>query len=938
PAEDVKRGHLIVREDGGLTVAKSVKFGVTDTHRDLPGLLSPAVAEGLPEELLSSSEPPTKEDLKNEIEFKARKLNEERNYSLDEAVSLYKLLEMLGNTDRRLGKKTSIASWYTGAYVHGGVAGTRTNMKEFPHTTKFLVSLAKHYCGEVEFTALGLAMNAQLGLHRDLHNYGPSKNYVLPLHDFEKGALWVQDDDVNEHDGVEKELPSGKKVKGRLIEMEKGRPVYFSPRKWHEVQPWVGERLVLLLYTPRATKLHMDSVEFLEVFQTFVQGCTRDDAHDEELPLPAMDTQTCCARSLSDNLPVEDMGFNVNHQALTEEVENPDDEDYMDEGLSAFPSPHIKMMRQEQKPVEGCAEEEDYSFLRPQTPEELPPLPDHVEVAHNGVAATVRKMVKKAEVQYTKNIESLLDDVKESGKFLEVTHNVSLGDVRKNLEAWKPSALKEFKNLKDSKKAFSVKRRDELPPGCRIDDSNFDLFAAGVDATSLRTLLAANARKPWKIGTTDVRQAFVLAKWLGQPVALEPPAIAYELGLASQGQVWFVEQAIYGLRESPALWSRFRDEQLKLARWNMDVEGVPTTTRLQQMVSDNQVWKIVVDGGDDKVFGYVVVYIDDLLIHAEEGAMRSFFDWVSAKWEVDALDVLDYDHPIRFLGMEMHRVPGGVELAQEGFINEILRSHGHQGGRSQSQGPRETLILSDEEERALIDAQPSNVNPKDPQVKEAQRRVGELLWLMGRTRPDLQHTVSIMAARITRCPGMVNKVGSRLLDYLNETKHYRLAFTQDSEEIATQLDIYTDSSFAPSGGRSQGAAAVFYGRSPIVWRAGRQQLVTLSTAESELLETVEGTLLGLSTRGLLTELLGRELPLVVWADNLAAVALLTTSSGSWRTRHLRLRSNWVREMAKNQELAIKHVSGEFQRADLGTKPFTRERLRQLVAMWSMIDR
>ena len=587
------------------------------------------------------------------------------------------------------------------------------------------------------------------------------------------------------------------------------------------------------------------------------------------------------------------------------------------------------------------------------------------------VRSQLKRMVKKAEVQYTHNIEALLKEHENSGKPLEVTHTVSLNEVKKDIEKWRESALKEFSNLKDVKRAFTVKRKRDLPPDCRLvpckgvytvkpDKSetgfrrktrfvacgnhmpegmnSFDLFAAGLDATSLRIMLSYNAKRPWKLGTTDVRQAFVLAKWLGQPVALEPPGIAYELGLASPGEVWFVEQAIYGLRESPALWSKFRDQQLKLARWEVEVDNVKVTMKLEQMVSDNQIWKMVrADQESSEIYGFGLVYIDDLLIHAQEEAMQGFFRWVSAKWEVDALDVLEFDHPIRFLGMEVRRVQGGIELSQEGFINEILRSYQHKGGRSFSQGPRETLLLSDEEERALINAEQMTIDSKDPALKEAQKRVGELLWLVGRTRPDLQHTVSIMASRITRCPAMVNKVGERFLDYLNESKYYRLAFTEPEEPVK-ELDVFTDSSFAPSGGRSQGAAVIFYGSNPIVWRAGRQQLTTLSTAESELLEAVEGTLLGLSTRGLMTELTGKEMPLTIWVDNQAAIALLTTSSGSWRTRHLRLRSNWVKEMYQRQEISIKYVPGELQRADLGTKPFTRERLRQLVEMWNIKDR
>ncbi|CAE7934645.1 RE1, partial [Symbiodinium sp. KB8] len=848
-------------KDGGLTVAKSVKFGVFEPNKDFKGILSPAVAEGLPEEEEIVEEPPTRVELREEIEFRARKLLEEENFSLEEVVNLYKLLELRGDSDTRLGKKTKITSWYTGAFVHGGVAGVRANLKEFPHTTTYLVKVAKHFCGEVNFSALGIAKNAQLGLHRDSHNYSLSKNYVIPLVDVEGGSLWVQDDDVEEASAVHKAFANGKVVRGKCIEFKKGSPMEFSPRRWHEVQPWVGERLVLLMYTPRATKLSNESVEALK-----------------------------------------EVGFGVDPQSLVHSEENPPDDDEHREPPRDSPTAAIKMLHVCPDPEEeACAfveieENEAFQGSGSNTPAR------HLQQAFQKepLEVTLRKAIKKAEVQYTAGIEDLLNDLKKDGKPLEVTHNVSLQDVRKNIGAWKQSALKEFTNLTEVKQAFRVVKRNELPSNCRIvpckgvytvkpdkselgyrrktrfvacgnhvpeGEGDFDLFATGVDATSLRTMLAVNARKPWRTGTTDVRQAFVLAKWRGDPVAMEPPGIALELGLATPGDMWYVEQAIYGLRESPALWSQFRDEQMRMARWTMEVEGENVTMMIEQMITDNQIWKIVrEDQPQGEVYGHIMVYIDDLLIHAAEQAMHGFFQWVSKKWEVDALDILDYDHPIRFLGMELHRVKNGIELSQEGFIGEVLRAHHHKGGRSHSQGPKETLLLTDEEEQALIQAEPTQRDPKDPAVKEAQRRVGELLWLMGRTRPDIQHTESIMAARLLRCPEMVNKIGERLLDYLNETKHYRLAFTQDEEDVVRGLDIFTDSSFAPSGGRSQGAAAVFYGNNPLVWRSGRQQLTTLSTAESELVESVEGTLLGLSTRGKITRNELKELQCLLQLD------------------------------------------------------------------------
>ena len=71
-----------------------------------------------------------------------------------------------------------------------------------------------------------------------------------------------------------------------------------------------------------------------------------------------------------------------------------------------------------------------------------------------------------------------------------------------------------------------------------------------------------------------------------------------------------------------------------------------------------------------------------------------------------------------------------------------------------------------------------------------------------------------------------------------------------------------------------------------MWRSARQAMVTLSTAESELVEGIEGTLMGLSIRDFVTELNGNVPTLQLHVDNQAAIALLQGSSGSWMTRHL----------------------------------------------------
>ena len=245
--------------------------------------------------------------------------------------------------------------------------------------------------------------------------------------------------------------------------------------------------------------------------------------------------------------------------------------------------------------------------------------------------------------------------------------------------------------------------------------------------------------------------------------------------------------------------------------------------------------------------------------------------------------------------------------------------------------------MSAEEEAMMLEATPVNLEGKETLVKEAQRRVGELLWLSSRSRPDIQYATAVMSSRITRCPEAVVTIGDRLLDYLNETMYDRLRFANDKKEYQ-KLKTYTDSSFAPSSGKSHGSVAIFYGTCPLAWRSSRQPLIALSTAETELMEGVEGAVMTYATKCLMEELLGEVLPVSLHIDNSAAISLMTTASGTWRTRHLRLRANWIKERIQNQEVFVTHEPGATQSADIGTKPFNKDRLKQLKDLWDIRNR
>ena len=99
-------------------------------------------------------------------------------------------------------------------------------------------------------------------------------------------------------------------------------------------------------------------------------------------------------------------------------------------------------------------------------------------------------------------------------------------------------------------------------------------------ATSVRT-------NEWKVGSTDVRQTFILAPWIGGPIAIQPPSISRKMESTEADVFWLIKKSIYGLREAPAVWAQFRDKELQMTRWKMTTQGETVECCLKQFSADS---------------------------------------------------------------------------------------------------------------------------------------------------------------------------------------------------------------------------------------------------------------------------------------------------------------------------------------------------------------
>ncbi|CAE7256410.1 PMT4 [Symbiodinium sp. CCMP2592] len=272
PSEDVQHGHVVRFPDGTFVTSLHLKKALVNAD-ELVDLEPREIEVPLPERRVRGKtrlaklfgvHPLTVEE--EQAENEAKKLFQLNDWSVEAVLRLYDYLKAIQG-HRLAGRAASSqgSSWYTGTFVHGGVAGLRSSTTRLKWCTRYLVEAAKKINGHSEFTALGLMENMDIGYHKDSHNEVDSWNVVTLLHAPECGGdIWVEHEELDPRFAEWKQVARKTWKKGFAHRLEVGQPFKFHPRRWHEVQPWTGRRVILVTYTPRINKLHYMDRDVLE--------------------------------------------------------------------------------------------------------------------------------------------------------------------------------------------------------------------------------------------------------------------------------------------------------------------------------------------------------------------------------------------------------------------------------------------------------------------------------------------------------------------------------------------------------------------------------------------------------------------------------------------------------------------------------------------------
>lgn len=179
-----------------------------------------------------------------------------------------------------------------------------------------------------------------------------------------------------------------------------------------------------------------------------------------------------------------------------------------------------------------------------------------------------------------------------------------------------------------------------------------------------------------------------------------------------------------------------------------------------------------------------------------------------------------------------------------------------------------------------------------------------------------------------RSPGRAHWEGAkRALRYLKATDGLEL--TLGSTDGG--LEAFVDADWASQPHRhSMSGYIVMLNGGPVAWSSRKQPLIALSTAEAEYIALTSVVRELLYLKLLLSELYqSPPLPIPIFCDNQAAIALASNAKFQSRTKHIDLRYHFVRSHVRDGTFKLLYCPTEENVADAFTKALARPRLQKL---------
>jgi hypothetical protein len=157
----------------------------------------------------------------------------------------------------------------------------------------------------------------------------------------------------------------------------------------------------------------------------------------------------------------------------------------------------------------------------------------------------------------------------------------------------------------------------------------------------------------------------------------------------------------------------------------------------------------------------------------------------------------------------------------------------------------------------------------------------------------------------------------RIFRYLKGSRELWLSYGGEGKVLEGYADA--DGSMMEDRRAISGYAFIINGGA-VLWSAKKQEIVSLSTTESEYIAATYAAKEALWLRSLISQLFGKTLPATtLFSDNQSAIALTKEHQYHARTKHIDVRFHFIRWIVEEGKLRIIYCPTEDMVADVLTK-------------------
>ena len=365
-----------------------------------------------------------------------------------------------------------------------------------------------------------------------------------------------------------------------------------------------------------------------------------------------------------------------------------------------------------------------------------------------------------------------------------------------------------------------------------------------------------------------------------------------------------LKKSLYGLRQSARQWNQHFSKFLKQFRL--------ITSEADCCVYSN----------DGELHTLLGIYVDDGIISSTNPVyVESILKYLESTFKVTC-GSMDY-----FIGFQIQRCPltSSIFVHQSRYIQDVLLHFGLHDAHEVSTPADPHAKLS------------KTTDPNDPPIDVPYRQgVGCLMYASIITRPDIAYAVGKVSLFQERSHQSHWTVVKRIMRYLKRTQSFGLYYSGQSPP--PRLLGYSDADYGGDLDDRKSCTGFVYtlGSTAITWGSHKQGCFADSTTIAKLVAMAESTKESIWLCRLLRTLnCTQTLPLTIYYDNQATIALVKNPEYHKRTKHVDMKYYAIRTYYEDKLLEFTYIHTSEQVADILTKALPRDifqRLRRLMGV------